>query len=816
MTDKNYLLKKTLFEKILPFVSHPTRYIGHEQNIFLPEPAAEKVRILLAFPEAYEVGMSYLGFKILYGLINSSTGAVAERVFSPWPDMEAKLKEHGLPLYSLESYTPVKDFDIIGFTLQYEMTYTNILQILDLGKVPLLAKDRGETDPLVLGGGPVAYNPEPVADFFDLFLIGEGEEAVEEIIAVCKAAKKAGLKRAEILEKLSGLAGIYVPSYYSPVYNPDKTFKSLSVLKDKAPLSIKKRVVLDFEKAYVPLKPIVPYMNIIQNRVTVEILRGCTHGCRFCISGITTRPVRERSVMGILGIAKESQEATGFDEISLTSLSSTDHSKIKEIIRGLSSSFLGEGISVALPSSRIDAFSVELAAGLNSVRKSTLTFAPEAGTQRLRNVINKCVTEKDLLDACTTAVKSGLDNIKLYFMLDLPTETEQDIIGIAELVKKVQAACKQADKKFRGLNVSISFMIPKAHTPFMWEAQALQSQIKSKIDLLRKNINPRLLKWHSLELTLLEGAFARGDRTLSAVILNAYGRGARFDAWRENFKPELWEQAFKETGLDPLFYTARKRPLDEKFPWDHIDCLVTKEFLKKELEKALKAESSEDCRKTGCVFCGAEEFCEKIKKQDEAGPVPGPALPLPPVKRFPVAKYRINYEKTEAIKFISHLELANALLRSIIRSGLPLARTEGFNPHPKVAFSPALPVGVSSSCEVFDLELTRSLNEKEVFESVLKTLPPGIKLLSAARVDLTMDLQYSEAVYEVVLNAPLTFNPELKPEAVSKVEQNGDKFMLYVDLKAKGTTSVFKLLMALTGLPDTVIKGALINRSSLK
>ncbi len=816
MTEKNLSLKKDLFEKVLPFVSHPTRYIGQEQNISIKEDSFDRVKVLLAFPEAYEVGMSYLGFKILYGLINSLPYALAERVFSPWPDMESRLKEYGLPLYSLESFTPVNEFDIIGFTLQYEMTYTNILQILALGGVPLLSVDRKETDPIILGGGPAAYNPEPVAAFFDLFLIGEGEEAITEIIEVYKKGKASGLKRSGILEKLSGLRGVYVPSYYDPVYNPDKTFAGLSVVKTGTPLKITKRIVRDFDRAYAPLKPLVPYMNIIQNRVTVEILRGCTRGCRFCVSGMTTRPVRERSVSAILDIAKESQSATGFDEISLSSLSSTDHSKIKEIVLGLNSSLLGEGISVALPSSRIDAFSVELAAGLNSVRKSTLTFAPEAGTQRLRDVINKCVTEKDLIDACAAAVKAGMDNIKLYFMLGLPTETEEDVLGIAGLAKRVQNACRQENKRFKGFNISISFMIPKAHTPFMWEAQATAAELKSKIDLLRKNINPRLLKWHSLELTMLEGVFARGDRRLFEVILKAYNMGARFDAWRETFKPEIWEAAFKEAGIDPLFYTARKRSLDEKFPWEHIDCLVTKEYLKKELEKAGKGETTADCRGAVCASCGAEEFCESTKLK-EAELVKDSGFPaVSPLKRFAIAKYRLSYEKTPAIKFISHLELANALLRAIIRSGLPLSRTEGFNPHPKVAFSPALPVGVDSCCEAFDLELTRSLNEKEVLELVAENLPPGIKLLSAVKVDLTAALQYSEAVYEAGLNVPFAFNPELKPEAVKKVEKKGENYLITVDLKAKGTTSIFKLLSALTGISDTDIKGAVIQRIALR
>ena len=805
--------KERLYLEVLPFVAHPTRYIGSEQNAVYKIHDAALVKVLLAFPETYEVGMSYLGFKILYGIINERTDALAERVFSPWPDLEAKLKEKDFPLYSLESFTPASEFDILAFTLQYEMTYTNILQILDLSGIPFLASERGEEFPLVIGGGPSAFNPEPITDFFDIFLVGEGEEAINDIIDTVKSGKASGLKKKALLEELAKIKGVYVSSFYKTEYNEDKTIKKIERANQKAPEVIQKRIVVDMDKSYQPVAPVVPYMDIIQNRISLEIMRGCTRGCRFCVSGITTRPLRERSVSGLLNAYMESYKNTGFDELSLSSLSSTDHSRIKEMLRVLNKSFEGESVSVSLPSSRIDAFSVELAAGLNSVRKSTLTFAPEAGTQRLRNVINKCVTEEDLLTACTSGVKSGMNNIKLYFMLGLPTETDEDVIAIGDLSRKVNAACKSISRNFRGLTVSISFFIPKPHTPFMWQAQDTTAELKKKIDLLRKSVNPRWLKWHSLELSALEGVFSRGDRKLGLAIKAAYEKGARFDAWHEMFKQTAWDEAFKTTGIDPEFYSSRKRGLDEVLPWDHISSGVTKEFLKKEYEKSLKGETTGNCRTEGCVSCGIGDDCNKEQKTEEISVAGGSTSGR--FKKFAVAKYSVTYEKSETIKFVSHLELLNAVLRTLVRSRMPLAQTEGFNPHPKVAFSPALPVGVSSNCEVFEFELTKNIPEAEALLLLKAKLPPGLVIKSLVKADLGLSKLYSKAVYEIQLKGVTEVQRNLLPETVERLDIENGLITLTVNLKAKGTTSVFKLLAQVTGLDAEVVKGAIVKRKGL-
>lgn len=782
-----------IYDDILPFVSKPTRYIGKEFNSVVKEHDSLKVKFLLAFPEVYEVGMSYLGFKVLYEIINKRNDALAERVFAPWIDMEAELKKNNISLYSLETFTPVSNFDIIGFTLQYEMTFTNVLQILNLGKIPIYAKDRGEGYPIIIGGGPVAYNPEPVADFFDAFVIGEGEEIINEIIDEYKEKKQNRLNKVEFLGNLAGIDGIYVPLFYDVFYNPDGTMKKIQPNKPQAKERIKKRIIADFNKAFCPHKPVVPFMNVIQDRVTIEILRGCTRGCRFCISGFTSRPFRERDSKVLINCASEYLKNTGYDEISLSSLSSTEHSEINYLINSLNNAFSKKRVSISIPSSRIDVFSVELADRLSSIRKSTLTFALEAATERLRSVINKLITEEELIKTTQIAFMSGWRNIKLYFMLGLPTETNEDVLAIANLFKKIN----------KSVIINIAFFVPKAHTPFSWEPQDTIESFKSKINLIKNKISPKYLKWHSMELSFLEGVFARGDRKLSNVIYKAWEKGARFDAWQETFKFNAWEEAFKECKIKPEFYANRKRNYNEVFPWDHIDTGVTKEFLIIENEKARKGEKSLDCRLNGCLSCGMENVCNTIKagKQLNTSHLQMEKQEHKLQKTdTQVKRIRVRYSKGNEIRFLSHLDIINTIQKILMRSGLPVVFTSGFNPRIKLSFSPALPVGVSSIAEYFDFEIYAEVVKEELKEILQKNSPSGITILEVQDIPLGSKNNPNLAVYEI----------DSERTIASK------EFKISVKLNQNQPSNVFKILENLIGLPQHELKKLNIRRIALQ
>ncbi|MEK6645958.1 MAG: TIGR03960 family B12-binding radical SAM protein [Candidatus Firestonebacteria bacterium] len=568
--------------EILPLVNKPVRYIGGEINSVLKSHSLVDVKIALAFPDVYEIGMSYLGFKIIYEIINSRQDCLAERVYAPWIDMELLLKEKNLPLFTLESYTPLSEFDIIGFSVQYEMNYTNILQILELGKIPIFAKDRNDSDPIVIAGGPCTSNPEPLADFIDVFVIGEGEEIINEIIDVYKENKNK--TRKEILLALSKLSGIYVPSFYEVKYNSDGTISSITPKEENVPLKIEKRIIKDLNTASYPVSQVVSLTEVIHDRLTIEIMRGCKRACRFCCAGSIYRPVRERNIEEIEKIAIEGIKNTGYNEISLSSLCTTDHSQIKEIIERLNTLFAPKYISISLPSLRVDSFSVEIASLLQKVRKVGLTFAPEAGTQRMRDVINKNTTEEDLMKTIHTVYSSGWDLIKLYFMIGLPTEQEEDVREISSTVKKAIKIGRSLNVKHPKINVSISSFIPKSHTVFQWEAQDKGETLRNKISILRRLLQGDI-KWHDVNVSLLEAVFARGDRRLGKVLFAAYKLGCRFDSWAEHFKFLNWEKAFEECKIDPAFYANRKREYEEILPWDHISYGVSKEGLKKEIEK---------------------------------------------------------------------------------------------------------------------------------------------------------------------------------------------------------------------------------------
>ncbi len=594
---------------VLARVEKPTRYIGTEWNSIHKDHAQLAVKMVLAFPDVYEVGMSHLGTIILYHEINRREDTVAERVFAPWVDMEAQMRERQLALFALESGRPIKEFDIVGFTLQYEMSFTNILNMLSLAGIPLHTADRSETDPLVIAGGPCAFNAEPLADFLDLVVLGEGEEVIHELLDAYRDWQGAGGKRRDFLPRAAQIPGVYVPSLYRVDYHPDGTVKAVTPRSDLAPAVVTKRVVADINRLDYPTRPIVPFMGIVHDRAMLEVFRGCSRGCRFCQAGMLYRPVRERTRSNCERLARELIENTGYSEISLSSLNTSDYSGVTDLVGHLVDEYRESGVAVSLPSSRIDSFSVELAEKIQSVRKTGLTLAPEAGTQRLRDVINKNVTEADFVSAVTSAFKSGWASLKFYFMVGLPTETEEDLEGIAELAYRaldLYWATRGGSHHTPRLTISASSFVPKAHTPFQWEAQVTVSALKARQDYLRRRLRHRFIQfnWHDAEVSYLEAAFARGDRRLGAVLARAWERGCRFDGWSEHFKYGEWLAAFRDCGLDPAFYANRTRPKAELLPWEHLSPGVSKEYLWAEREKSLAASTTGDCRFESCLDCG--------------------------------------------------------------------------------------------------------------------------------------------------------------------------------------------------------------------
>jgi len=555
--------------ELLMQVQKPARYIGGEWNMVRKEWTTDKVKVLLAFPEVYEVGMSYLGLKILYGILNKRDDCLCERVFSPWADFEEILRKNKLDLFSLESRKALKEFDIIGISLAYELNYTNALNILDLGGVPVKSSDRGEDDPIVIAGGPACYNPEPMSEFIDAFVIGDGEEAVSELIDVFKM----NLARKELLRELAKIPGVYVPSLYEAVYNDDGTIKSFLPKEKELPLKIEKRVVKDLDNAFYPTDQLVPYIQIVHDRIMLEIMRGCKHACKFCQAGTTYRPRRERSKEAILKIAIEAYAKTGYEEITLLSLSSGDHSHIRELIEELNNEFKEKGVSVSVPSLRIEDILSKLPALISQVKKSGLTFAPEAGSECLRKIISKNIDIEKLMEALRESYKSGWRRVKLYFMIGLPTEKEEDLENIVKLLYRVSNLKREIDGKDAQVTASINAFIPKPHTPFQWEPMETIDVLSGKKNFLRDSVKSRMIEidFNSFHMGYLEAVFARGDRRLCAVVYEAWKRGARFDGWKERFNLNLWIGSFKDNGLDPDFYAARRRSPDEVLPWSFID-----------------------------------------------------------------------------------------------------------------------------------------------------------------------------------------------------------------------------------------------------
>lgn len=611
------MIQPMLSDEILLKIDKPARYIGNEVNMVKKDPDSVEIRFAMCFPDVYEIGMSHLGIQILYDMFNKRSDVYCERVYSPWPDLHAIMKEQKIPLFALETQQPIKNFDFLGITIQYEMCYTNILQVLDLSQIPIYAKDRTKGMPFVIGGGPCTYNPEPLADFFDLFYIGEGETSYDELFELYKEWKESGEERIEFLKKVANVPGIYVPSLYEVTYKEDGTIKSFEPVCDGIPSKIEKQVVMELTEASYPTKPLVPFIKATQDRVVLEIQRGCIRGCRFCQAGMIYRPTREKNIDRLKEYAYQMLKNTGHEEISLSSLSSSDYSCLKEIVTFLIDEFKGNGVNISLPSLRIDAFSLDVMSKVQDIRKSSLTFAPEAGSQRLRDVINKGLTEEVILNGAKEAFDGGWNKVKLYFMLGLPTETKEDQEAIAELANKIAVRYYEIPKEQRNgkcqVTISTSFFVPKPFTPFQWAKMYPKEHYlecaRTVNEAVKNQLNRKSLKynWHEADVTVLEGILARGDRRVAPALVRAYEKGCLFDAWSDFFDNEKWMEAFEETGVDPDFYTLRERSLDELLPWDFIDVGVTKQFLVREYETALSETVTPNCRMK-CSGCGVAKF----------------------------------------------------------------------------------------------------------------------------------------------------------------------------------------------------------------
>jgi len=758
-------LSEKIKKEILPFVIKPGRYVGNELGAIKKDHQG-KLKAALAFPDVYEIGMSYLGLSILYHLINKRPDCVAERVFAPWVDAEEMLRNSKLPLFSLETHTPLKEFDIIGFSLTYELNYTTVLNILDLAGIPVYSSQRTEDDPLIIAGGPSVLNPEPMADFIDLFALGDGEEIISEILDEIEKGKQNEIKRNELLLKLSKIPGVYVPSLYEVKYDVKKRFERITPKFPDIPEKIKVRTLPELKSEYYPTAPIIPFLETTHDRLTIEIMRGCPMGCRFCEARIVYYPKRERPLEDIVKQAEIGIANSGWDELSLLSLSTTDYSKLEELAKILHEKFYSKRVSISLPSLRPDTFSLELAQLLTRIKKPGLTFAPEAGTFRLREIICKNLAEEDLFNTVKIAYSSGWNLIKLYFMIGLPTEEKEDLEGIIHLLKKILAIGKQIEGR-KNVNVTISPFTPKPHTPFQWEKQEDVDDLQEKMDYLksglkRGNLN---LKFRNPKVSYLEGILGRGDRLLSRVIYSAWKKGARLDAWTEHFRYQIWEEAFGETEVDPSFY-SQTRDLAQSLPWDHIDKGIRKEYLQKEKNRAytfreefvppegeVKVEDMIEKKVVEKLISPPEELAKSSseaygRKKKRKG-----ASPALTVAR---SRVRLKWSKSEEVRFTSHLDVGRTFERTIRRSGIPIAYSEGFHPHQKVAFGPPLPLGFISDSEYLDIQLTQPYSSAALYR-LNQALPPGFEFSETKPIlgrSESLSSVINLALYEVKLDYP--------------------------------------------------------------
>ncbi|MDR0914536.1 MAG: TIGR03960 family B12-binding radical SAM protein [Oscillospiraceae bacterium] len=731
-------------EKILLNVQKPGRYTGGELNSVVKDKTQVDVRFAFCFPDVYEVGMSHLGMKILYSLYNNIDYVWCERAFAPWIDMEEQMSENNIPLFALESGDALADFDILGFTLQYELSYTNMLNMLRLGKIPLLSEQRTTLKNLVIAGGPCTCNPEPLAGFVDVFVLGEGEEVSLELLELYREYKKAEKSKAEFLTAAAQIEGVYVPALYNVDYNEDKTIAAVTPL-GNAPKTIKKRFIKDLDTAFYPQNFVVPNIEIIHDRAVQEIFRGCFRGCRFCQAGFIYRPIREKSIETIQKQCRCLCENTGYDEVSLSSLSSTDYSKIEDLLEGLQTWTKDGKVSISLPSLRVDGFSDAIVNQINTVRKSGLTFAPEAGSQRMRDVINKNVTRKQLLQTCTVAFNKGWTTVKLYFMLGLPTETDEDIEAIAKLGMDVVGAFHSAPmrNKSKGVRVTLSAssFVPKPFTPFQWEPQDSLDEIRRKQQLIKSTINTKKISfnYHDADTSFLEAVFARGDRNLQPALMLAAERGFHFDGWNDCFSLEKWLQIFEDCGIDPHFYANRRRSYDEVLPWEHLDYRVQKSFLQAQAELANsltpenwqeKSEDEQNQPEAPQTADGAEVATPKPLAENSSKNATY-APPIAATAQGFERTVRVWFKKTEGCKYISHLDLNRVMMRALHKSGIPVWHTEGFNPHPFCTFALPLSLGFAGENESMDIRLTDSTySYKDTIKNLNVCLPSGLSVFA--------------------------------------------------------------------------------------
>ena len=719
-------------DSLLFRTSRPIQYLDHEVNAVRGRTSPDSTIFALAFPDTYELGMSNLGLKILYHILNGREGVSGERVFAPEPDMEEILRREGATLATLESGTPLHRCQIIGFTLQSELHYTGILNMLDMGGVPLRTSERKREDPLVLGGGPLALNPEPLADFIDAFALGDGEDVVLEIEAAYRSWKEKRQSRETLLECLASIPGVYVPSLYRVSYEREGRVGAVEPLLPGVPARVTRRLVTDLDRSPFPEAPPVPFLDITHDRLTVEVSRGCPQGCRFCHAGMVYRPYRERSPETVEKILLNSLSRTGYDAVSLSALSIGDYCRLPSLTRKLSSRLGPRHISISLPSIRPGSLPDDVIVQVGSVRKSSFTIAPEAGTDRLRKVINKGITEEEILGTADYIFRNGWSSLKLYFMIGLPTETEEDVRGIVDLASRIRKSALSAKVKKPRITVSVSAFVPKTHTPFQWTAMAGLDYLEETVENLQRSCR-RVgfnFKWHHPSMSLIEGLLARGDRRLGPVIFEVWRRGGRLEAWTDHFDLSRWRESLAGKGLEPGEYLHRERGRDEVFPWDHLDVTVRRSFLWEDYQKGLEQKETPPCRIGHCRICGA---CpEDLPPLSESGLPPAvvdAGGPPPEDRRFRV---RIRFKKEGVMKFLSHLELFRCFHRASLRADLPLSYTAGFNPHPRISFAPPLPVGCVGEREMADLELASPFTLEELMRRMNSTLPEGLEI-SAAR-----------------------------------------------------------------------------------